>query len=61
MHLDRNAVSSNVLSHFRNFQGPLKPGTPFNGIIYHQGQKLQYTAYKFSDGSYNKGRIHGIK
>ena len=36
-------------------------GKPFNGIVEVSGHKIQYTAWKLSDGVFNIGRMHGIK
>lgn len=36
-------------------------GKPFNQIIQIDGQRIQYTAFKLPDGTYNIGRIHAVK
>jgi len=51
----RNAIETNLKSTF------IEVGKPFNQVITVNGQSIQYTAYKFSDGTINIGRIHGVK
>ncbi len=59
--LDRALVQSSIQTHFKTASSQIVAGKPFNQIIEIGGQKLQYTAFKLSDGTFNIGRIHGIK
>ena len=59
--LDRAAVQKAILAHFKEVGSQIVSGKPFNQIIEVAGQKIQYTAYKLSDGTINIGRIHGVK
>jgi RHS repeat-associated protein len=59
--LDRSLVQSTVQKHFKTVSSQVVAGKPFNQIIQIGGQRVQYTAFKLSDGTYNIGRIHGIQ
>ncbi|MFV0291022.1 MAG: RHS repeat domain-containing protein [Mangrovibacterium sp.] len=59
--LDKSLVQSTVQNHFKTVSAQVVMGKPFNQIIEIGGQKIQYTAFKLSDGTFNIGRIHGIK
>lgn len=52
---------SAVLSHFKTVLSQVVAGKPFNLIIEIGGQRVQYTAFKFSDGTFNIGRIYSVK
>jgi len=58
---DRSLVESAVRNHFETVSSQVIVGKPFNQIIEIGGQKIQYTAFKLSDGTFNIGRIHGVK
>lgn len=59
--LDRSLVQSTVQSHFKTVSSQVVAGKPFNQIIEIGGQRVQYTAFKLSDETFNIGRIHGVK
>jgi RHS repeat-associated protein len=59
--LNRTLVQSSIEAHFRTVSSQVVAGRPFIQIIEVSGQKLQYTAFKLSDGTFNIGRIHGFK
>jgi hypothetical protein len=59
--LDRSLVQSTIRNHFTTISSQVVTGNPFNQIIEIGGKKIQYTVYKLSDGTFNIGRIHGIK
>ena len=59
--LDRSLVQSTIQNHFKTVSSQVVAGRPFNQIIKIGGQRIQYSAFKFSDGTFNIGRIHGIK
>jgi len=59
--LDRKAVQSSIETHFRSVSSEIVEGTPFNQLVEVEGIKIQYTAFKLSDGTINIGRIHGIE
>jgi hypothetical protein len=56
--LDRAEVQSAVLEHLASVLTEITPGKPFNFVVTVNGRRLQYTAYAFSDGTINIGRIH---
>ena len=58
--LDRSLVQSTIQNHFKTVSSQVVAGKPFNQIIEIGGQRIQYTAFKLSDGTFNIGRIHGI-
>ena len=57
--LDRTVVQSAVQKHFNGVSSQIVQGKPFNQVIDVAGQRIQYTAFKLSDGTVNIGRIHG--
>ncbi len=59
--LDRSLVQSTVQNHFKTVSSQVVSGKPFNQIIEISGQKIQYSVFKLSDGTFNIGRIHGVK
>lgn len=59
--LDRSLVKSSIETHFKSVSSQVVQGSPFNQIINVSGQRLQYTAFKLPDGTFNIGRIHGVK
>jgi RHS repeat-associated protein len=59
--LDRSLVQSTIQNHFKTVSSQVVAGKPFNQIINIGGQRIQYTVYKLPDGTFNIGRIHGIK
>jgi hypothetical protein len=59
--LDRSLVQSMVQNHFKTVSSQVVSGKPFNQIIEIGGQRVQYSVFKLSDGTFNIGRIHGIK
>ncbi len=59
--LDRSLVQSTVQDHFKKVSSQVASGKPLNQIIEIAGQEIQYTAFKLSDGTFNIGRIHGVK
>jgi RHS repeat-associated protein len=59
--LNRSLVQSTIQNHFKTVSSQVVAGKPFNQIIEIGGQRIQYTAFKLSDGTFNIGRIHGIK
>jgi hypothetical protein len=56
--LDQGAVKSAITTEVKAIASQIAPGQPFNRIIDVGGVRLQYTAYKLSDGTINIGRIH---
>jgi hypothetical protein len=61
MGMDRNIVQNAVLQDFEPICSQVISGKPFIRIINVNGQRLQYTAYRLQDGTYNIGRIHGVE
>ncbi|HRP03180.1 MAG TPA: hypothetical protein PLE30_11085, partial [Candidatus Kapabacteria bacterium] len=59
--LDRSLVQSIVERHFKPLSTKVVTGEPFNRIIEIGGKRIQYTAFKLPDGTFNIGRIHGVK
>jgi hypothetical protein len=59
--LDRSLVQSTVQNHLQAVSSKVVPGTPFNQTVNVSGINIQYTAFQISNGSFNVGRIHGIK
>jgi RHS repeat-associated protein len=59
--LDRSLVQSTIQTHFKGLSSQVVAGKPFNQIIEIGGQRIQYTAFKLSNGIFNIGRIHGVK
>ena len=57
--LDRNTVQSAIQNHLKIVEPKITDGVPFNQIIEVSGKRIQYTAFKLSDGTINVGRIHG--
>ena len=56
--LGRGAVQSSVQNHLQTVASQITVGQPFNQVIEVAGQRIQYTAFKLSDGTINVGRIH---
>lgn len=61
MGLDKTIVQSAIMKHFQTVYKEIKTGESLNKVITVQGQQIQYSAYRLSDGTINIGRIHGIK
>lgn len=61
MGLDRSLVKTTISKHFKTVASEVEPGKPFNQIIEINGKKVQYTAFKLEDGTFNIGRIHGVE
>jgi hypothetical protein len=59
--LDRSLVQSTIQNHFKTVSSQVVPGKPFNQIIKIGSQRIQYTVFKLPDGTFNIGRIHGVK
>ena len=59
--LDRSVVQSTIQNHFKTVSSQVVAGKPLNQIVEIGGQRIQYTAFKLPDGTFNIGRIHGIK
>lgn len=59
--LDRSLVQSTIQNHFKTISSQVIAGEPFNQIVEIGGHRIQYTVFKLSDGTFNIGRIHGIK
>ncbi|MCE2495534.1 MAG: hypothetical protein J4F31_02990 [Flavobacteriales bacterium] len=59
--LNRSLVQSSVETHFKTVSSQVVAGKPFNQIINIGGQRIQYTAFKLPNGTFNIGRIHGVK
>ncbi len=59
--LDRALVQSSVQEHLKTVANQVISGKPFNQIIHVAGQKIQYTAFRLPNGTFNIGRIHGVK
>lgn len=57
--LNRGTVESAVRANLSRIISQVEPGKPFNRVIEVEGQRIQYTAFKLSDGTINVGRIHG--
>jgi RHS repeat-associated protein len=58
--LNRTLVQSTVINHFNTVSSQVVAGQPFNQIVQIGSHRIQYTAYKLSDGIFNIGRIHAI-
>ncbi|WP_304064867.1 RHS repeat domain-containing protein [Pedobacter glucosidilyticus] len=58
--LSRVTIQSAVKSHLPTIATKMVVGKPYNQIISVSGHRIQYTAYKLSNGIINIGRIHGI-
>jgi hypothetical protein len=58
--LDRSFVQTTVENHLKKVSSQVVAGKPFNQIIEIGGQKIQYTAFKLPDGTFNIGRMHGV-
>lgn len=61
MGLNKTVVQNAIMKHFRTIYKEIKEGQSLNKIITVEGQQIQYSAYKLSDGTVNIGRIHGVK
>lgn len=59
--LNRSLVQSTIRNHFKAVSSQVPVGKPLNQIIEIGGKRIQYTAFKISDGTFNIGRIHGVK
>lgn len=59
--LDKNVVTQAVKNDFIKKSTQVISGKPFNSVVEVGGHRLQYTAYKLPNGTYNIGRIHEIK
>jgi len=59
--MDRSLVQSTIRNHFKTVSSQVVEGKPFNQVIEIGGQRIQYTAFKLSDGTFNIGRILGIE
>ncbi|WP_286920663.1 hypothetical protein [Flavobacterium sp. UBA4197] len=49
-----------IKAHFPSVSSKLVEGKPLNSVIEVAGQKIQYSAFKLSDGTINIGKIHGL-
>jgi RHS repeat-associated protein len=58
--LSRTAVQTAIEEHLPTVVSKIVEGKPLNQVIEVGGKKIQYTAFKLSDGTINVGRIHGI-
>jgi predicted DNA-binding protein (UPF0251 family) len=61
MGMERQAVQRAIEEHLPKVASKITEGKPLNQVIEVAGQKIQYTAFKLSDGTINVGRIHGVK
>lgn len=61
MGLSRSAVQTAIEEHLSTVVSQIVNGKPLNQVIEVAGQKIQYTAFKLSDGTINVGRIHAAK
>ena len=61
MGLSRSAVQTAIEEHLPTVVSQIVNGKPLNQVIEVAGQKIQYTAFKLSDGTINVGRIHSAK
>lgn len=61
MGLNKTVVQNAIMKHFQTVDKEIKEGQSLNKVITVQGQQIQYSAYKLSDGIINIGRIHGVK
>jgi hypothetical protein len=59
--INRSLVQSTIETHFKTISSQVIAGKHFNQIIEISGQRIQYTAFKLPNGTFNIGRIHGIK
>ncbi|RCR65964.1 hypothetical protein DUE52_29540 [Larkinella punicea] len=59
--LERTIVETAIKKHFPSIASKITEGKPLNSIIEIAGQRIQYSAFKLSDGTINIGRIHGVK
>lgn len=59
--LERSSIQLAIKEHFPSVISKLTNGKPLNSIIEVGGQRIQYTAFKLSNGTINIGRIHGLK
>jgi len=58
--LTRSSVRSAIEAHLPGVADQLRPGQPLNQVIDVGGTRIQYTAYKISQGVVNVGRIHPV-
>ncbi len=58
--LARSDVESAIRLHLPSVADTIPSNGPLNSVIDVAGQRIQYTAYRLSDGSINIGRIHGV-
>jgi len=58
--LNRAVVQSAVENNLRGMASQITPGQHFNQVITVAGQRIQYTAFRLTDGIINVGRIHGV-
>jgi len=61
MGLNKTVVQNAIMKHFQTVYKEIKEGQSLNKVITVQGQQIQYSAYRLSDGTINIGRIHGVK
>ena len=59
--LDKELVKQAITKSFNKNYTKVVSGKAFNHIITVNGHRIQYSAYKLSDGTFNIGRIHGVK
>ena len=59
--LSRNLVQKIVKRDLQKIASKIKPNEHINRVVTVQGKKLQYTAYKLSNGKISIGRINEIK
>ena len=59
--LSRDVVTKTIMKDIAKKTTEIVEGRPFNQRIEIMGHRLQYTAYKLSNGKINIGRIHQIE
>ncbi|WP_054114287.1 RHS repeat-associated core domain-containing protein [Marinagarivorans algicola] len=57
--LSREVVQQSVAKHFSMVHSLVQNGKPLNQVIDVAGQRVQYSAFRLSEGKFNIGRIHG--
>ena len=59
--LKRPVVQAAIEKHFPSVASKLEEGRPLNSIVKIGEHKIQYSAFRLTDGTINIGRIHGVK
>jgi hypothetical protein len=58
--LSRTEVQEAIRTHLSSVADKIPSGSPLNQVIEVGGRRIQYSAFRLTDGSINVGRIHGV-